>query len=66
MTLLVISEISGLFVNTLTLHDKCSRLTNENLRQPTQTQLSKKQRTFSQIFAAFTKSTSIFKPFEKR
>ena len=56
MFLLVICEIVGLFVNTLTADDKYSLRNSENLRQPIQMQLSKK----SQFFAAFLKCTSPF------
>ena len=42
MSLLVISEIWGLFVNTLTADDKYSLHTSENFRQTIQVQLSKK------------------------
>ena len=35
MSLILISEISGLFVNTLTADDKYSFRDNESLRQPT-------------------------------
>ena len=50
MFLLVISEILGLFVNKLTADDKYSLGTKENLAQPIQMQLSKKQKVFFWIF----------------
>ena len=43
MSLLVISEILGLLVNTLTSNEEYSPHNSENLRQPIQMQLSKKQ-----------------------
>ena len=43
MSLLVISKILGLFVNTLTADDKYSFRNSENLRQPITMQLFKKQ-----------------------
>ena len=42
MSLLVICEIVGLFVNTLTTDDKYFLLNSENLGQPIQMQLSDK------------------------
>ena len=44
MPLLVICEILGHFVNTLTPDDKYSLRNSEPLLQPIQTQLSKKQK----------------------
>ena len=58
MTLLVISERLGLFANALTVDD--------NLLQPIEMQLSKKQKVFSQFFAAFVIATSNFENFEKK
>ena len=60
MSLLVISEILGPFVKTVTGDDKNSFCTNEILPQPTQMQLPKKQITFSQFFAVFLKFTLNF------
>ena len=40
---LVISEISGVFVNTLAFDDKYSLSNSENLVQPIEMQLSKKK-----------------------
>ena len=55
-SLLVMHQILGLFVNTLTLDDKHYMLNRDNLTQPIQIQLSLKQKTFSQFFFAFLKS----------
>ena len=44
MYLLVVSEILGLFVNTLAADDKYSLPNSENLWQPIEMQLSKKQK----------------------
>ena len=44
------------FSNTLTVDDKHYLLIGDNLTQPIQMQLSKKQKRFSQIFFAFVKS----------
>ena len=66
MSLLVICEILGLFFNTLTAYDKYSLQSNNNLPQPIQTQLSKKQQKQCQFFAKVLKSTSNFENFEKK
>ena len=50
MSLLVIGQILGLFVNTLTPDDKYSLRNSEFLLQTIEMQLSKKQKTFSQFF----------------
>ena len=47
MSLLVISELLGLFDNILTAYHKYSFCNSENLRQPIQMQLSKKQKLYS-------------------
>ena len=52
MSLLVISEILGLFVNTLTANDKYFLL-NRNLQEPIRTQLSKKQKVFVNFLQDF-------------
>ena len=65
MSLLVISEILGLFVNTLTADDKYSLCNRENLLQSIQMQLSKEQKVFSQYSAAFLKSVLNFEHFFK-
>ena len=50
MSLLVICQVLGLFVNTLT----------------SQMQLSQKKKNFSHIFSAFLKSESSFQHFEQK
>ena len=55
-----------MFVNTLTADDKYSLLNRDNLTQQNRTQLSQKQKAFSQFFLAFSKSTLDFEDFEKR
>ena len=64
MSLLVISEILGLFVNILTADDKYFLRNSENLRQPTQRHLSIKVKPFSDFSLPFVKSKSIFGHFE--
>ena len=51
MSLLVICEILGLFVNTLTVDDKYCLGNKENLLQPIQLQLSHKEQNLSQSLA---------------
>ena len=53
MSVLVISEILGLFVNILTADDSYSPRKKENLRQPIQMQLSKKQNLFLNFLLLF-------------
>ena len=62
----MISEIPGLFVNTLTADDKYSIHNSETLWQPIQIRLSKKQQTCAQFLSFFLKSTLIFQHFEKK
>ena len=64
--MLVLWKILRLFVNTLTDDDKYSLLYRDNLTQPIQIQLSQKQKTFSQYFAAFLKSKLNFEHFEQK
>ena len=62
---LVISDILGLFVNTLTANYEYSRSDWENLPLRIQLQLSEKLKTFSQGFIAFLESKLNFEHFEK-
>ena len=55
-----------MFVNTLTADDKYSLLNRDNLTQQNPTQLSQKQKAFSEFFLAFSKYTLNFEEFEKR
>ena len=64
--MLVLCKILRLFVNTLTDDDKYSLLHRDNLTQPIQILLSQKQKTFSQFFSAFSKSTLSFAPFKTK
>ena len=64
--MLVLCKILGLFVNTLSEDDKYCLLYNDNLLQPIQILLSQKQKTFSQFFSAFLKSTLNFEYFQKK
>ena len=64
--MLVLCKILGLFVNTLSEDDKYCLFYNDNLLQPIQILLSQKQKTFSQFFSGFLKSTLNFEHFEKK
>ena len=55
-----------MFVNRLTADDKYSLLNRDNLTQSIQTLLSQKQKTFSQIFSSFLKSTLNSEHFQKK
>ena len=58
--MLVLCKILRLFVNTFTEDDKYSLLYRDNLIQQIQILLSHKEKTFSQFFSAFSKSTLNF------
>ena len=64
-SLLVIWKISRLFPNTLSADSKYSLLNRDNLTQPIQMQVSKKEKTFFDFFAAFLKSSLNFEYFQK-
>ena len=63
--MLVLCKFLRLLVKTLTDDEKYSLLYRENLTQPIQILLSQKQKTFSQFFSAFLKSTLNFEHFQK-
>ena len=65
-SLLVICKISRLFINTLSADGKYSLFNRDNLTQPIQMQLSRKQKTFSEFFSAFLKSSLNFEHFQKK
>ena len=46
--------------------DKCSLPNTDNLMQPIHMQLSQKQKTFSEFFLAFSKSSLNFEHFQKK
>ena len=64
-SLLVICKISRLFPNTLTADGKYSLLNRDNLTQPIQMQVSRKEKTFSRLFSSFSKSSLTFEHFQK-
>ena len=63
---LVIHKFLRIFVNTLTVDDKHHLLKRDNLVEPIQIQLSKKQKKFSEFFLAFSKSILNFKHLSKK
>ena len=63
---LVLGEILGVFVNTLTADVKYPVQGCENLQVPIQMQLSEKGKTFSEFFVWFLDSTSNFEHFERK
>ena len=64
--MLVLCKILRLCDNTLTDDYKYSPLNRDNLMQPIQILLSQKQKTFSEFFSAFLKSTLNFEHFQKK
>ena len=62
----MIHEFLRLFVKTLTVDDNHYLLNTDNLTQPIQMQLSQKQKTLSQFFAAFLKSNLKFEHWEEK
>ena len=65
-SLLLTSEILGLFVKTLTGDNNYSCYKSQTFKQAFQKQLSKKQKICYQLFVEFLQSTSIFQLFEKK
>ena len=59
-------KILRLLVNTLTDNDKYCLLYKDNLTEPIQILLSQKQKSFSEFFSAFLKSTLNFEHFQKK
>ena len=64
--MLVLWKILRSFVNTLSEDDKYCLLYKDNLLQPLQILLSQKQKTFSEFFFRFLKSTLNFEHFQKK
>ena len=63
---LSVSEILGVFINTLTADDKYSHCNRKNLPDTIQLQFSNKRKTFSQFRAAYLKSVSNIEDFGKK
>ena len=66
MSPLVLGEILGVFVNTLTAEGMYPIQDYKKLQLPIQMQLSEKLKCFSEFFIPFLESPSIFKHFEKK
>ena len=62
----MIRKILRLFVDTFTVDDNHYPLNRENLTEPIQMQLSKKQKTFSEIYFSFLNSLLNFKHWQKK
>ena len=62
----MIHKILRLFVNTLTVDEKHYLVNRDNLTQTIQTQLSQKQKKFSEILFPFSKSILNFKHLPKK
>ena len=58
--------MSKLFPNILCANGKYSLLARDNLMQPIQMLLSRKQKAFSQFFSSFLKSTLNLQHFQKK
>ena len=65
-SLLVICKISSLFPNTLRAHGKYSLFKRDNLTQHIEMQVSRNEKTFSEFFCKFLKSSLTFEHFEKK
>ena len=65
-SVLVRRKALELFVNTLTADDKYSLLNRDNLAEPIRTQLSQKQKTFSQFFLCIFEMCIKYKTFSKK
>ena len=66
MSPLVLCEILGVFVNTLTVDSKYHVADCKDLQLPIQMQLSEKRRTFCEFFGPFHESISNIKYFGKK
>ena len=65
-SLLVIHQILRLFANTLTVDEKHYLLNRDNLMEPINMELSKKQKTFSELFFAYLNSLLDFQHLPKK
>ena len=60
MSLLVLGEVLGVYVNTLTANAKYLVQVCENLQLPIEMELSQKRKCFSEFFVPFLEPTSNF------
>ena len=65
-SLLVTCKISRLFIDTLSADGKYSLFNRDNLTEPIQMQLSRKEKTFSEFFSSFLKSSLNYERFRKK
>ena len=65
-SLLVIHQILRLFANTLTVDEKHYLLNRDNLMEPINMELSKKQKTFSELFFVYLNSLLDFQHLPKK
>ena len=65
-SLLLTCQISGLLINKLDSDDRYPVLNRDNLTIPIRVELFNRQRTFSEFFLAFLKSSGNFKYFLKK
>ena len=65
-SVLLTCKILGLLLNTLATDEKYPVLNRDNLTIPIQMQLSQKQKSFSQVFATFSKNRLNFEHFFKK
>ena len=65
-SILVLCKILRLFVNKLTPRDKYCLLRRDKVKEPIQILLSEKEKSFSQFFSSFPKSTLNFEHFPKK
>ena len=62
----MLSKMLRLFANKWTPEDKYSLVNRDKVKQPIQILLSEKQKSFSQFFSSFLKSTLNFQHFRKK
>ena len=65
-SMLVLCKIFRLFVNKWTPDDKSSLLNRDKVKEPIQILLSEKEKSFSQFFSSFLKSTLNFQHLRKK
>ena len=61
----MICQILGVFLNALNENDKYSVLNQDNLTQPIQIQLSRKEKKFSKFFPKFSKTRLNLEHFQR-
>ena len=64
--MIVLCKIFRLFVKKLTPDEKYSLVNRDKVKQPIQILLSEKQKSFSEFFSSFLKSTLNFQHFRKK